>query len=263
MRRAPSLVSRIVARVCLALVLALVAVAVLAAMAGVAGGAYVALKFPSAPAGSVVEVSTRVLAAEVGEDPHLPANPPSGPLPLCESVPPQSERPLAEAFGLMRATDEGQRLYEMLVTNGICIQIEDLAYNAGYSRPTWSAHDGWHGSVISVDRSLVRTSSEDVLAALFVHEATHMARAVDETGCWVGDSCTMLRNGVMLEEEIAAHAAEASWWIAMFGVDGKRFALSEDAGENRLASAYREGDAAFTNYVREYRSGSREGEGIR
>jgi hypothetical protein len=256
------LVSRVIARLCLALVAAIVAMVAGAALVAAAGAGYVAVRFPSAPVATVMEVTTQVLAARAGEDPALEPDLSQQLPPLCDAVPEQSIQPLSRALGWMRATADGMRLYDRLVATGICIDVADLNYNAGYSRYAWSPSNGWSGSVIVVDHAHVRSSSADVLGALLIHEATHIDRAVSGAACWVDEECTVLGNGVQLEEEIAAHAAEARWWIAMYGEDGKGFALGVDAGENRLAAAYIDGDAAFGRYVRDYRSSSREGEGI-
>jgi hypothetical protein len=255
-------VSRVIARLSLVLVAAIVALTAGAALVAAAGAGYVAVRFPSAPTVTVMEVTTQVLAARAGEEPALEPDLPTQLPPLCAAVSDQSIQPLFRALGWMRATAEGVRLYDRLVATGICIDVADLNYNAGYSRYAWSPSNGWSGSVIVVDRAHVRSSSADVLAALLIHESTHIDRAVSGAACWVNDECTVLGNGVQLEEEIAAHAAEARWWIAMYGEDGKGFALGVDAGENRLAAAYIDGDAAFGRYVRGYRSSPREGEGI-
>jgi hypothetical protein len=102
----------------------------------------------------------------------------------------------------------------------------------------------------------------DVLAAIMVHEATHVDRYLQGTACSYADRCTLLPNGVELEEEIAAHGAEAEWWIESYGEDGKRFAFGYDYGMNELVEAYLDGPAAFAAYVREIRSDDREGGGV-
>jgi hypothetical protein len=116
--------------------------------------------------------------------------------------------------------------------------------------------------MIMVDRHYVRTTRADVLAALLVHEATHLDRAFSGQACYVRMSCTTLDNGVELEEEVAAHAAEAEWWIAMYGSDGKRLALRTDAFENQLARAYQRGPHDFRAFVAGIRSDPREGKGM-
>ena len=94
---------------------------------------------------------------------------------------------------------------------------------------------------------------------MLIHEATHVDRAITGRDCARAGGCTRLPNGVYLEEEIAAHAAEAGWWIAAFGAGGKRFAFRADYGENELAEAFLRGDTAFRDYVRDLRDDPRDG----
>jgi hypothetical protein len=200
--------------------------------------------------------------ASIGESPHITSLPPTGPVPICRDVPTQLIKPLRRAFGLMRGTSEGQRLFQMLVDSDVCVTIDDLPYNAAYAFSRETSPDNWSASRIVIDRSLVRSSMSDTLAAILVHESTHIDRAVSGEACLVSDKCDRLPNGVEIDEEIAAHTAEAEWWIAAFGSDGKRFAFRSDYGENHLAKAYLEGEDAFRDYVTSYRSDPREGEGI-
>ncbi|MDQ3045750.1 MAG: hypothetical protein M3R06_11480, partial [Chloroflexota bacterium] len=79
--------------------------------------------------------------------------------------------------------------------------------------------------------------------------------------CTVTESCTTLPNGVLLEEEVAAHTAEIIWWIAAYGEDGKRLAVRYDHGLNELVDAYLEGEEAFALAVRERRDDPRDGSG--
>lgn len=196
----------------------------------------------------------------IGENPRIDADPPTGPLPLCEGVPDVSTKPFRLAFGLMRGTAEGARLYEVLTDNDICVDVDDLEYNAAYAESKRDFRGDWSDSRIVVDRDLVRSGGADVLAAVLVHEATHIDRAVSGKACFVSSRCRRLPNGVEIDEEIAAHEAEAEWWIAAFGTDGKRFAFRADYGENRLARAYLRGEDAFRAYVTAYRDDPREGE---
>ncbi len=200
--------------------------------------------------------------SSVGESPHINSHAPTGPVPICGDVAVQYIKPLRRAFGLMRGTAEGKRLFEMLVDSDVCVTVDDLTYNAAYAFSRETKPNDWSMSRIVIDRSLVRSSMSDTLAAILVHEATHIDRAVSGQACFVDDRCDRLPNGVEIDEEIAAHTAEAEWWIAAFGSDGKRFAFRTDYGENRLAKAYLEGEVAFHDYVTSYRSSPREGEGI-
>jgi hypothetical protein len=220
-----------------------------------------------APLARRIEAVGAVSVADLGENPHLTPRQPTGALPVCADVPRTYGHALRLAFGLMRGTDEGRRLYDLLVDNGVCVGITDLPYNTAYASARFSGGD-WSSSTIMVDRGYVRSLQADVLAAVLVHEATHIDRAISrkacyfETGTGGDDACTTLPNGVELEEEIAAHTAEADWWIAAYGDDGKRFALRTDYSENRLAKAYLRGSASFRAYVADMRSDPREGEGI-
>lgn len=203
-----------------------------------------------------------VAVASLGENPSRPSAQPAGDVPVCQEVPPVYGHALRTAFGLMRATPEGSRLYAVIERSGACIGVTDLSYNSAFARVRGSPRTGWHDSMITVDRHYVRTTRADVLAALLVHEATHLDRAFSGQACYMQMSCTTLDNGVELEEEVAAHAAEAEWWIAMYGSDGKRLALRTDAFENQLARAYQRGPYEFRAFVAEIRSDPREGKGM-
>ncbi|HEY8447008.1 MAG TPA: hypothetical protein VIL01_07845 [Thermomicrobiales bacterium] len=206
--------------------------------------------------------AAEVALASLGEDPGLPSQPPLGALPVCDDVPSSYGRALRLGFGLMRATEEGRRLYDMLVTTGACVGVTDLPYNSAFARAFGSPELGWVGSTIMVDRRYVRSTRADILAALLIHEATHLDRAFSGDACYYRRTCATLGNGVELEEEIAAHTAEARWWIEVFGTDGKRFALRGDRFENRLARAYLDGPDRFRAYVTRIRSDPREGKGL-
>jgi hypothetical protein len=218
--------------------------------------------FDDVEAASLAGAIEQVTLSEIGESPHFEANSVTGPIPICDDVPEQLIKPLRRAFGLMRGTEEGARLFEALIDSGVCVSVDDLTYNAGYAYTREIGPGDWSSSRIVVDRSLVRSSATDTLAALLVHEATHIDRAVSGQACFVSDQCERLPNGVEIDEEIAAHAAEAEWWIAAFGSDGKRFAFRSDYGENRLARAYLQGEDAFRRFVMAYRGDPREGDGI-
>lgn len=163
---------------------------------------------------------------------------------------------------MMRATEQGADLFQLLQNEGVCLGVEDLAYNSAYATARWSPVNGWADSEIRVDPSYVTFLYPDVLGAILVHEATHMQRAIEHTACYYANACTELPNGVYLEEEVVAHSAEAEFWIAIFGRDGKDRALANDHAENQLKAFYLQGSDAFVTFVREMRSDSREGEGI-
>jgi hypothetical protein len=218
--------------------------------------------YRSVPTATLFAAFKNVGIAEIGESPHLAARQPTGSVPICAGVANASIKPLRSAFGLMRGTAEGRRLYAVLVDNGVCVTVADLPFNAAYAESRRTFPNDWSGSRIVVDRRLVRITDIDVLAAVLVHESTHIDRAVTGKACFLTNTCTVLANGVEVEEEVAAHTAEAQWWIAAYGKNGKRFAYRDDYGENRLASAYEKGPAAFRAYVAKFRADPREGEGI-
>lgn len=201
--------------------------------------------------------------AVVAEEPSFSAAGRLASYPVCPSTGADDEQRLERGMDLMRGTTEGERLFDQLVSNGICVGTEDIAYNSGYAYGKQSPVDGsWSSSYIIVATDLLRSGETDVLAALLVHEATHIDRYINDLACNYTDSCTVLPNGVDLDEEIAAHTAEAQWWIQAYGTDGKRFATGYDYGVNRLARAYGEGSTVFDAYVLSIRSDSREGSSL-
>jgi hypothetical protein len=183
-------------------------------------------------------------------------------LPLCAGTDSERARALAGGFTMMRGTPEGDRLFRNLIEHDVCVRVDALPYNSGYTRAVRDFDGTWTESEIVVDDALVQAGETDVLAALLVHEATHLDRAIAGTACWYDDACTDLANGVRMEEEIAAHRAEADWWIAAYGSDGKRFAFRADHGMNLLVRAYLAGWDRFVDYVRTLRGDEREGEGL-
>lgn len=201
----------------------------------------------------------RVAADKLGEDPRFEPAPPTGAVPICPGAAESSIKPMRLAFGLMRGTEEGARLYTMLVEHDVCVSVADLDYAMAYAQSRWSSISGWYESTIVVDRVLVRSGGAPELAAVLMHEATHVARVISGESCQLADDCRLLSNGVAIDEEIAAHAAEAEWWIEAFGADGKRFAFgSQDVGENNVAEAYLAGEEAFRDYITRLRSDPRE-----
>lgn len=193
------------------------------------------------------------------EEPHLAEVRGATRFPICDTVAADNAESLAFAFNLMRRTPEGERLFDQLVDEGVCVRVGEIAYNSGFAYVVQSFTGGWSRSYIKVATRHVDDDEPDVLAALLVHEATHVDRYINGTACTYSDNCTVLSNGVELEEEVAAHRAEAEWWIAVYGEDGKRLAVGYDFGMNELVDAYLEGDTAFTAYVVEIRGDDREG----
>lgn len=218
--------------------------------------------YENVPAETLSEAIGAVALDIAGENPRFEPNPATGPTPICEDVPTSLVKALKLGLAYMRATPEGESLFQLLVDNEICIRIDDLPFNAAYASLERTRPDDWTETEIVVDRSLVRSGLADVLAAVLVHEATHVQRAIDGEACFLTDECTELPNGVPIEEEVAAHAAEAEWWIAAFGTDGKRFAVRADHGLNTLVDAYLGGSDAFRRFVIDIRDDPREGSGF-
>ncbi len=198
-----------------------------------------------------------IAMAAIAEEPNLGRLTGAARTPFCDDVAAEDQRPIADAINLMRRTAEGERLFRQLVDAGICVGTDEIPYNSGYAYIVKS-FGSWSRSYINIATRHVRADEPDVLAALLIHEATHVDRYLNAEACTYEESCTVLANGVDLEEEIAAHAAEAEWWIQAYGKDGKRFAFGYAFGENELVKAYLRGPEAFAAYVRKIRSDPRE-----
>jgi hypothetical protein len=172
---------------------------------------------------------------------------------LCRDVTRADATRLNRGFTLMRRTREGSQLYQELVDKDVCVTVRDLTYFAGLAIPR-RQFGGWGHSTIEIDRDHLDTAGSDVLASTLVHEATHIDRSIQGTTCVDHDDCTVLDNGVVLEEEVAAHAAEARWWLATYGRSGKEDPDLYAAWENQLAAAYLAGAKTFEAYVESFRS---------
>ena len=218
-------------------------------------------EFSDMPPGDVAGRFVLAVIDDVGEEPSVSPAPAASFYPIDPSVDPVYAGVLERAFDLMRATEEGARLFDVLVENDVPVFVEEIDYNAGYTETRWTRF-GWVSSDIVIDADSVRSRNLDALAAILVHEATHAARAISGESCFYDDACETLENGVSLDEEVAAHAVEAQFWLDLYGDDGKRLAFSSDSGENRLLDAWLDGDRAFETYVREIRGDEREGAGI-
>jgi hypothetical protein len=206
--------------------------------------------------------SWRVGIADLGETPAFSPVYPEAPVSFCDGVSSNDQRAITDGVAYLRGTDTGSRLYDLLVQEGVCIGTKNLDFNSAYATSRWSPDAGWSDSEIVIGEYYVDWLYPDVIAAILAHEATHIERAVNGTACYYADACTILSNGVDLEEEVVAHEAEAQWWIEAYGRDGKDRAFTTDASENRLKAAYLRGPAAFREFVREMRSDKREGEGL-
>jgi hypothetical protein len=75
--------------------------------------------------------------------------------------------------------------------------------------------------------------------------------------------CQRLANGIYVEEEVAAHAAEAQFWIDLHGPEGTQTGITwtGTAGAyylNKLAEAWEEGPETFRDFVIAVRSSPEE-----
>lgn len=183
-------------------------------------------------------------------------------VPLCDGVTSRQARRIDGALAMMRRTREGDRLIGQLVRHDVCIGVENLEYNAGYASAERSWTGDWGDSTIVIDADLLAAAGSDIVAAFLVHEATHIDRYVRGEACGVFDGCEVLDNGVVLDEEIAAHAAEAQWWISIYGSGGRRVYAGYGYSLDLLAAAYQDGDDAFRAFVIAIRSDPRDGAGI-
>lgn len=138
---------------------------------------------------------------------------------LCESLPKREADRLNAGVEAMRSAGDGQSLASLLVANDVCIDVDDLPDDtlAYFGR----ARRGWVVvSFIVFDRDTLLFVTPDELAAIAVHEATHARRRISGSDCYETDSCELMPNGVALNEEVAAHLAEARWWEALHGKNG-------------------------------------------
>lgn len=179
---------------------------------------------------------------------------------VCDNVGPDDAVIIQRAANLMLRTSNGDRLYQEMTDNGVCVTVRELGFHAGLAHPWHSLISGWKHSYIEIDTEHLRDSSLDIVTTTLVHESTHIDRAIQHADCGYHDDCTILSNGVRLDEEIAAHSAEAQWWIDFYGADGKPARASDDVWENQLVAAYETGTTYFASYIRDLRSDPRESE---
>ncbi|HET8523483.1 MAG TPA: hypothetical protein VFL82_09625 [Thermomicrobiales bacterium] len=221
-----------------------------------------AVDFVTQPSVEKAKATGLILFDSINEHPHFAAVPTGDSAPICSSVPQRYVPALTAAFGLMRGAPDGAHLYNVLVSHDVCVQLANIPYNGGYAT-SWRETTGrWVRGSITLDEGYIRSRQADVVAAMLVHEATHIERAIDGTSCDDTRNCETLANGVELDEEVAAHAAEARFWIEAYGKNGKRFTIGADYGENQLASAYDDGPIDFRAYVRKLRSDPRDGKDL-
>jgi hypothetical protein len=184
----------------------------------------------------------------------------SGPkkITYCAGVTTSEQATIFRAVGEMRRTKEGNHLANEILGKSVCFGVEEIAYNGGY----FSMRTGPSGPAeyrIIIDRTVLQTLTDEENGALLVHEAAHAHRAFAGTNCGETEDCALLPNGIAISEEVAAHAAEARFWIEIHGSDDT---LSGNSYYDNLTAAYQEGPEVFRAYVIELRSDSREGLGI-
>ena len=183
--------------------------------------------------------------------------PPAPPV-ICDDVEQQDQTRLERGYTLMTRTREGRQLYDQLIEHDVCTGVTHLEYAGAYAQANPSLH-GWSDSVIMVDQEMLRAIAPDILAATLVHEAMHLDRAISGEQCGMTHSCTMLDNGIQVEEEVAAHAAEARWWLEIYGRQGRRVASGGGYSMDNLVFAYQRGSDDFRAHVIEIRSDPRDG----
>ncbi len=178
----------------------------------------------------------------------------SGRFPLCDGLEPGVRTQLREGLALMRRTAEGERLFAVLLDRRVCVGVAPLpGRTLARAQARETAPGDWSTSTVIIDAPRMPWLEVDVLAATLVHEAAHIDRAISGTHCAATRSCTVLPSGARLEEEIAAHAAEATWWREVYGDDGKGAARPEGGNLDELLAAYLRGDDAFRDYVAAWR----------
>jgi hypothetical protein len=208
------------------------------------------------------ELGTPFQSSETESDDTGGASRSGGDVPFCSGVTHRQEGQIDRALVLMRKTREGDRLADQLAEHDVCIGVENLSYNAGYASAQRSWSGDWGDSSIVIDSDLLSVAEPDVVAALLVHEATHIDRYIRGKACGAFDDCEVLDNGVIVEEEVAAHAAEAQWWISVYGPSGRRVYSGYGYSLDVLAAAYLQGEDAFRQFVIDLRSDPRDGAGI-
>jgi hypothetical protein len=184
------------------------------------------------------------------------ASTPAAPI-YCDGAEVEDQTRLSRGFSLMTKTTEGRQLYDQLIDKQICTGVEYIDFAAAYARP--NPKSDWSASVIMVDRWYLRAVTSDIVAASLVHEAKHIDRAINGETCSMFDRCTVLDSGITVEEEMAAHGAEARWWIEIYGAGGRRVASGGGYFMDNLVFAYRQGPEAFREYVIQIRRESAEG----
>jgi hypothetical protein len=186
---------------------------------------------------------------------------PSG-LTFCTELSTGNRNRIESAAAEMRQTGGGEDLLNLLIDERICVGVEDLKYATAYTGYTGSQFY-FRVTSVTVDEEALRKFAPDEAAAVLVHEATHVSRILNKTSCAMTRRCQRLPNGVYVEEEVAAHAAEAQFWIDLHGPEGTQTGITRTGAAgafylNKLAQAWEEGPEAFRAFVISVRSSPEE-----
>ena len=179
-------------------------------------------------------------------------------LTYCGTMSDDDHKRLEQAAEVMRTTDEGKSLEGGLIAHKTCIEVEKLDPDvAGVTEIAWNGSQ-YAVTDIAIAQELPDRLRKEELAAVLVHEAMHARRTWLGENCVQTDACETLSNGVELEEEEAAHAAEARFWIALYGSGGYHPGILHSmTGDslflNNLVDAYESGPDAFRKFVKAYR----------
>jgi hypothetical protein len=185
---------------------------------------------------------------------------------ICGDVGDDERNHLLKAAAVMRQTSEGRHLFNEVVGNDVCVTTGSLGGYLGGITDLYYVGTEVQVRRIVIEEDLVGYLHDDELAAILVHEAAHAFRVFSGRSCAQTFECEVLSNGVAVEEEVSAHSAEARFWIEIHGENGTTTESSYlgtfgSSSENMLIAAYQKGTEEFTNWVREYRSDPRDGNG--
>ncbi|MDQ2683143.1 MAG: hypothetical protein M3Y37_06415 [Chloroflexota bacterium] len=204
----------------------------------------------------------RVAGLAAATETPAPTVQPSG-LYYCDDTSDEQIRAIELAAAEMRRTATGRHLQQTFADFPSCIGVMDMNYVAAFTTFNPNLFGSPSAVFIFIHPWVVENYAADELAAVLVHEATHAERLIDKTGCHFIETCQELPNGTFVEEEVAAHGAEAEFWMEIHGPDGTANGVSftGEAGAaylNRMLDRYLRGPEGFREYVIMIRSDMRE-----